>query len=132
MGVRRERESKRERGDLHLHLHTPQQASPSQPGHHGTFPVTGGGSRPHIAVNQSDCCNLRNPHFPAGSSCSQMLCAKQGLVRNHVPHAARTSVFEVVTIQTRQFRREEKFVGSECRRRLAFIPRIRDEQYGRQ
>lgn len=70
----------RERGDLHLqlHLHTPQQASPSQPGHHGTFPVTGGGSRPHIAVNQSDCCNLCNPHFPAGSSCTQMLCAKQG------------------------------------------------------
>lgn len=90
---REAREDERARGDLHLHLHlhTPKQPSPSQPGHHGTFPVTGGGSRPHIAVNQSDCCNLRNPHSPAGSSCTQMLCANQE-VRNHVLHAARASV----------------------------------------
>lgn len=92
---------KRERGDLHLHLHlhTPQQASLSQPGRHGTFPVTGGGSRPHIAVNQSDCCYLRNPHFPAGSSCSQMLCAKQGWWEIMF-HMLRIPQFEVVTVQT--------------------------------
>lgn len=94
----------RERGDLHLHLHlhTPQQASSSQPGHHGTFPVTGGGSKPHIALNQSDCCNLRNRHFPAGSSCSQMRCAKQGLweITFHMPSIPQ---FKVVIVKSMQF-----------------------------
>ena len=86
----------RDGGHLHLHLHlqlhAPQQASPSEPGHHGTFPVTGGGSRPHIAVNQSNCCNLRNPHFSCRLVMHPDAMCEAGLLRNRVPHAAHTSV----------------------------------------